>query len=114
MGLLPPIPPSCCGATEGRVSKHPRDRNTVAGNAFGTLFRFTTWGESHGPAIGCVVDGVPPRISLAEPDIQYWLHPRRPRAPRFTTQRQEPDRVRILSGVFEGETTGTPLLLLID
>jgi chorismate synthase len=86
----------------------------MAGNSFGTLFRFTTWGESHGPAIGVVVDGVPPRIPLTEPDIQHWLDRRRPGQSRFTTQRQEPDEVRILSGVFEGETTGTPIQLLID
>ena len=85
----------------------------MAGNSFGTLFRFTTWGESHGPAIGCVVDGVPPRIPLAEADIQPWLDRRRPGQSKFTTQRQEPDRVEILSGVFEGRTTGTPIALLI-
>ena len=86
----------------------------MAGNSFGHLFRFTTWGESHGPAIGVVVDGVPPRLALAEPDIQQWLDKRRPGQSRFTTQRQEPDRVRILSGVFEGLTTGTPVALEID
>src|ERR1043165_6635702 len=86
----------------------------VAGNSFGTLFRFTTWGESHGPAIGVVVDGVPPRIALAEPDIQLWLDRRRPGQSRFTTQRREPDEVKILSGVFEGQTTGTPIQLLIE
>src|SRR5256714_5708615 len=86
----------------------------MAGNTFGTLFRFTTWGESHGPAIGVVVDGVPPRIPLAEPDIQHWLDRRRPGQSRYTTQRQEPDAVKILSGVFEGQTTGTPIQLLID
>jgi chorismate synthase len=86
----------------------------MAGNSFGTLFRFTTWGESHGPAIGVVVDGVPPRIPLAEPDIQQWLDKRRPGQSRYTTQRQEPDQVKILSGTFNGETTGTPLSLQID
>jgi chorismate synthase len=86
----------------------------VAGNSFGTIFRFTTWGESHGPAIGCVVDGTPPRIVLKEEDIQYWLDRRKPGQSRFTTQRQEADAVRILSGVFEGETTGTPIQLLIE
>jgi chorismate synthase len=86
----------------------------VAGNSFGTLFRFTTWGESHGPAIGCVVDGVPSRIALDEPDIQHWLDKRKPGQSRFTTQRREPDRVRILSGVFEGQTTGAPIMLLIE
>ena len=83
-------------------------------NSFGHLFRVTTWGESHGPAIGCVVDGCPPRIPLSEADIQPWLDRRRPGQSRFTTQRQEPDQVRILSGVFEGLTTGTPIALQID
>ena len=83
-------------------------------NSFGHLFRVTSWGESHGPAIGCVVDGCPPRLQLAEADIQPWLDRRRPGQSRFTTQRQEPDRVRILSGVFEGLTTGTPIALTID
>ena len=85
----------------------------MSDNSFGTLFRVTTWGESHGPAIGCVVDGVPPRIGLAEPDIQKWLDRRRPGQSRFVTQRREPDEVEILSGVFEGKTTGTPISLLI-
>jgi chorismate synthase len=83
-------------------------------NSFGTLFRVTTWGESHGPAIGCVVDGVPPRIPLSEPDIQHWLDKRKPGQSRFTTQRREPDAVKILSGVFEGKTTGTPVSLVIE
>ena len=83
-------------------------------NSFGHLFRFTTWGESHGPAIGCVVDGVPPRIPLSEADIQPWLDRRRPGQSRFTTQRREPDQVRILSGLFDGQTTGTPISLLIE
>ena len=86
----------------------------MAGNSFGTLFRFTTWGESHGPAIGVVVDGVPPRLSLAEPDIQRWLDKRKPGQSRYTTQRQEEDLVRILSGVFDGVTTGTPIQLMIE
>jgi chorismate synthase len=86
----------------------------MAGNSFGTLFRFTTWGESHGPAIGVVVDGVPPRLALREADIQHWLDRRRPGQSRYTTQRQEPDQVKILSGVFDGQTTGTPIQLLID
>src|ERR671921_468917 len=85
----------------------------MAGSSFGELFRFTTWGESHGPAIGVVVDGVPSRLPLAEADIQRWLDRRKPGQSRFTTQRQEPDRVEILSGVFEGRTTGTPVSLLI-
>jgi chorismate synthase len=83
-------------------------------NTFGRLFRFTSWGESHGPAIGAVVDGCPPGLSLGEADIQPWLDKRRPGQSRFTTQRQEPDRVRILSGTFEGRTTGTPISLMID
>ncbi len=86
----------------------------MSGNGFGHLFRFTTFGESHGPAIGCVVEGVPPRLPLAESDIQFWLDRRRPGQSRFTTQRKEPDAVRILSGVFEGLTTGTPIGLLIE
>jgi len=89
-------------------------------NTFGHLFRVTTFGESHGPAIGCVVDGCPPRIPLTEADIQPYLDKRRPGQSRFTTQRQEPDAVRILSGVFVDEgtgqqvTTGTPIALIID
>jgi chorismate synthase len=86
----------------------------VAGNSFGTLFRLTSWGESHGPAIGCVVDGTPSRLPLQESDIQFWLDRRRPGQSRFTTQRQEADAVKILSGVFEGLTTGTPIQLLIE
>ncbi|MFC5359793.1 chorismate synthase [Azospirillum himalayense] len=86
----------------------------MAGNSFGTLFRFTTWGESHGPAIGVVVDGCPSLLSLTEADIQPWLDKRRPGQSRYTTQRQEPDQVRILSGVFEGQTTGTPVSLMIE
>jgi len=83
-------------------------------NTFGRVLRFTTWGESHGPAIGAVVDGCPPGIALTEADIQPWLDRRRPGQSRFTTQRQEPDQVRILSGVFEGRTTGTPISLMIE
>ncbi|MEQ9638875.1 MAG: chorismate synthase [Alphaproteobacteria bacterium] len=83
-------------------------------NTFGHLFRVTTWGESHGAAIGCVVDGCPPRLALTESDIQPWLDRRRPGTSRFVTQRQEPDQVRILSGTFEGQTTGTPIALQID
>jgi chorismate synthase len=85
----------------------------VSHNSFGHLFRVTTWGESHGPAIGCVVDGCPPRLPLTEGDIQPWLDRRRPGQSKFTTQRQEPDEVRILSGVFDGVTTGTPIALEI-
>src|SRR6201982_1687221 len=89
-------------------------------NTFGQSFRVTTFGESHGPAIGCVVDGCPPRIALSERDIQPFLDRRRPGQSRFTTQRQEPDTVKILSGVFADEasgqqvTTGTPIALLIE
>jgi chorismate synthase len=83
-------------------------------NSFGHLFRVTTWGESHGPAIGCVVDGCPPGIALSEADIQPFLDRRRPGQSKFTTQRQEPDAVRIMSGVYNGHTTGTPIALLIE
>ncbi len=89
-------------------------------NTFGHLFRVTTWGESHGPALGCVVDGCPPGIPLTAADIQVWLDKRRPGQGKFVTQRQEPDEVRILSGVFEDErtngqvTTGTPISLIIE
>jgi chorismate synthase len=83
-------------------------------NSFGHLFRVTTWGESHGPAIGCVVDGCPPGLFLTETDIQPFLDRRRPGQSRFTTQRREPDAVRILSGTYEGRTTGTPISLLIE
>ena len=83
-------------------------------NSFGHLFRVTTWGESHGPAIGCVIDGCPPQLTLSEADIQPYLDRRRPGQSRFTTQRQEADMVRILSGVFEGRTTGTPIALQIE
>ncbi|WP_341363675.1 chorismate synthase [Thalassospira sp. SN3W] len=86
----------------------------MAGNSFGSLFRFTTFGESHGPAIGCVVDGVPPLLDLTEEDIQQFLEKRKPGQSRFTTQRREPDQVKILSGVFDGKTTGTPIGLLIE
>ncbi|MDA0662894.1 MAG: chorismate synthase [Proteobacteria bacterium] len=86
----------------------------MSANSFGDLFRVTTWGESHGPAIGCVVDGVPPLIPISEPDIQFSLDQRRPGQNRFTTQRREPDSVKILSGVFDGVTTGTPIGLMIE
>ena len=82
-------------------------------NSFGRVFRFSTWGESHGPAIGAMVDGCPPGIPLSEAEIQPWLDKRRPGSSRFTTQRRESDQVEILSGVFEGRTTGTPISLLI-
>ena len=83
-------------------------------NSFGHMFRFTTWGESHGPALGAVVDGCPPGLAISELDIQPFLDMRRPGTSRFTTQRQEPDQVRILSGVFDGKTTGTPISLMIE
>jgi chorismate synthase len=83
-------------------------------NSFGRVLRVTTWGESHGPAIGAVVDGCPPGLNLSEADIQPWLDKRRPGASRFTTQRRESDTVRILSGTFEGRTTGTPISLVVD
>ncbi len=82
-------------------------------NSFGHLFRVTTWGESHGPALGCVIDGCPPGIALSEADIQPWLDRRKPGQNRFTTQRREEDLVEILSGVFQGVTTGTPISLMI-
>ena len=83
-------------------------------NTFGHMFRVTTWGESHGPALGCTVDGCPPGLALSEADLQPWLDARRPGQNKFTTQRQEPDQVRILSGVFEGRTTGAPIQLMIE
>jgi chorismate synthase len=82
-------------------------------NSFGHLFRVTTWGESHGPALGCTVDGCPPGVPLTEDDIQPWLDRRKPGQSKFTTQRREEDRVEILSGVYEGVTTGTPIQLMI-
>lgn len=85
----------------------------MSGNTFGQLFTVTSFGESHGPAIGCIIDGVPPRIALSEADIQPFVNKRRPGQSKFTTQRQEPDTVQILSGVFKGQTTGTPVALQI-
>ena len=82
-------------------------------NTFGKLFRFTSWGESHGTAIGCIIDGCPPRIPLSEKDIQKYLNERKPGSSKFVTQRKEDDKVTILSGVFEGKTTGTPIMLII-
>ena len=82
-------------------------------NTFGKIFRFTTWGESHGPAIGCVVDGCPPNIKIKEKDIQVELNKRKPGQSKFTTQRKEDDKVNILSGIFEGKTTGTPISMII-
>ena len=86
----------------------------MPGNSFGQAFRYTTWGESHGPAIGCVIDGVPPGMPLSEADIQPWLDRRRPGQSRHTTQRKEPDKARLLSGVFEGLTTGTPISFVVE
>ena len=82
-------------------------------NTFGKLFRFTTWGESHGPAIGCVVDGCPPNIKISEKEIQLELNKRKPGQSKFTTQRKEDDKVHILSGIFEGKSTGTPISMII-
>ena len=82
-------------------------------NTFGKIFRFTTWGESHGPAIGCVVDGCPPNVKISENDIQKDLNRRKPGQSKFTTQRKEADKVHILSGVFEGKTTGAPISMVI-
>ena len=92
----------------------------MSGNTFGTLFAVTNFGESHGPAIGCVIDGCPPGIPITEDEIQVWLDKRRPGQGKFVTQRQEPDAVKILSGVFSDErtagqvTTGTPISMLIE
>ncbi len=86
----------------------------MTSNTFGKIFKFSTFGESHGEAIGCIVDGVPPRLDLNEENIQMWLNKRRPGQNKFTTQRNEPDKINILSGVFEGKTTGTPVGLLIN
>lgn len=86
----------------------------MAGNSIGQIFRVTTFGESHGVALGCIVDGVPPGIPLTEADLQHDLDRRRPGTSRYTTQRREPDQVRILSGVFEGVTTGTSIGLIIE
>src|SRR5690349_12629216 len=83
-------------------------------NSFGRIFKMTTWGESHGPSIGVVVDGCPPGIPLSEADIQPWLDRRRPGTSRHSSQRREPDEVRILSGTYEGRTTGAPISLVID
>ena len=85
----------------------------MSSNSIGKIFRFTTWGESHGKAIGCVVDGVPSKIKLSEKDIQIYLDKRKPGQSKFTTQRKEKDEVEILSGTFEGYTTGHPISLII-
>ncbi len=89
-------------------------RRRVAGNSFGRIFTVTSFGESHGPALGCVVDGCPPGLELTEADLQADVERRRPGTSQFTSQRREPDAVRILSGVFEGRTTGTPIGLIVD
>ncbi len=83
-------------------------------NTFGHLFRVTTWGESHGPALGCTVDGCPPGVALSEEAIQPWLDRRKPGTSKFTTQRREDDAVKILSGLFDGQSTGTPIQLMIE
>ncbi len=83
-------------------------------NTFGRVLRFSTWGESHGPAIGAMVDGCPPGLELSEADLQPFLDARKPGTSKYTTQRKEPDQVKILSGVFEGKTTGTPIGLMIE
>ena len=85
----------------------------MAGNSFGTLFRFTSWGESHGPAVGAVVDGCPPRLPIEAAEIQAELDRRRPGQSDIVTPRKEEDRIEILSGLFEGRTTGTPISLLV-
>src|SRR5580700_10300154 len=91
-----------------------RERKSVAGNTFGRIFTVTSFGESHGPALGCVVDGCPPGLALAEADLQADVERRRSGTSHFTSQRREADQVRILSGVFEGRTTGTPIGLLVE
>ena len=88
-------------------------RRRMSLNTFGHLFRVTTWGESHGPALGCTVDGCPPGVPLSEADIQPWWGQRKPSPSRYTTQRREEDAVEILSGTYEGQTTGTPIQLMI-
>ena len=102
------------GSGRGQRAMLAATLSAMSWNTFGRVFRFTTWGESHGPAIGAVVDGCPPGIALSEDDIQPWLDKRKPGQSKFTTQRREPDAVRILSGVFEGKTTGTPISLMIE
>ncbi len=119
MELVPP-PPRAPDFRRPKIALEALvQRRIMSHNTFGHLFRVTTWGESHGPAIGCVVDGCPPLIPLTEMDLQGFLDKRRPGTSRFTTQRQEPDEVKILSGVMLDEagrqvTTGAPISLLID
>src|SRR5690606_36322031 len=102
-------------ATGARRSGHrsPNRQDLMAGDKYGRLFTVTTIGESHGPAMGCIVDGCPPGLELSEADIQKDLDRRRPGSSRYVTQRKEPDQVKILSGVFEGRTTGTAIGLLL-
>ena len=83
-------------------------------NSSGHLFRLTTWGESHGPAIGCVIDGCPPGLELDEAWVQQFVDLRRPGTSKYVSPRQEPDKARILSGVYEGKTTGTPIAMVVD
>src|SRR6266705_774736 len=110
----PPASPTPCGSgTRIRGVRWRRIIHRMSGNTFGTLFAVTNFGESHGPAIGCVIDGCPPGMALSEADIQPDLDRRRPGTSRHVTQRQEEDKVEILSGVFEGQTTGAPIALLI-
>src|SRR5690606_14997452 len=96
-----------------RACSETGEGRRVSINTFGRVFRVTTWGESHGPALGAIVDGCPPGVALTEDIIQPWLDRRRPGQSRYTTQRREADAVEILSGVFEGRTTGAPISLLI-
>ena len=97
----------------GRIGFYALILLLMSGNSFGKLFSVTTFGESHGPAIGCIIDGCPPGLALSEADIQPDLDRRKPGTSRHVTQRQEADLVEILSGVYEGKTTGTPIMLLI-
>ena len=85
----------------------------MPGNSFGKIFKFSTWGESHGPAIGCTVDGVPSKIKIKEEDVQIYLNERMPGSNKFVTQRKEKDKVKILSGLFENQTTGAPISFII-
>jgi chorismate synthase len=100
----------------GRAGGYPKAQRSLpmSLNTFGHLFRVTTWGESHGPALGATVDGCPPGVPLDEAMLQHWLDKRKPGQSKYTTQRREPDEVKILSGVFEGQSTGTPIQLMIE
>jgi chorismate synthase len=104
----------CCGRRTWALTVSGPGSLSVAGNTFGKVFTVTSFGESHGPALGCVVDGCPPGLSLTEADLQGDVERRRSGTSQFTSQRREPDLVRILSGVFEGRTTGTPIGLVVD